>query len=314
MRALSFTAVVFALTACSAGNAAQSSPAAPKPEPAQQTQQKFDAVSGERAFEDLRQQVNFGPRPAGSPANQRTRAFIADQLKAVGLTSSEQTFTADPPAGKVPMANVIATLPGKRPERIVLGSHFDTKPQMPFLFLGANDGASSTALLIELARVLKDKPREFTYEFVFFDGEEAYGEDWSTGNTWGSRYYVDAARKAGTLSGVKAMILLDMIGERGVELRQDQNSTGWLNDIFWRTAGRLGHQRTFLAEQTSIDDDHMAFVRAGIPAIDLIDLDYPHWHEASDTIDKVDARSLKIVGDVVVAALPEVEKRLASGR
>lgn len=311
---------LFAVMACSTGSAQQSpapsplpSPSAPAAvsnatEPAQAA--TFAEVSGERAMEDVRAMVALGPRPAGTPANQKTRAFIARQLKAVGISATEQPFVADTPVGKVPMANVIATLPGKRPEKIVIGSHFDTKPNMPFLFLGANDGGSSTGLLIELARVLKDKPREFTYELVFFDGEEAWGE-WETGNTFGSRHYVDAAKKAGTLGGVKAMILLDMIGERGTQIRQDLNSTSWMNDIFWRAAGRLGHQRTFIADITSVEDDHFPFKNAGIPVIDIIDLDYEHWHQAGDTLDKLDPRSLKIVGDVVVAALPDVEKRLA---
>lgn len=316
-----FVPALIVIAACSAGNAAQTpsaSPAppsgataAPPPAAAPEGMQKFDAVSGERAFKDLEQLVAIGPRPAGSPANQRTRAFIAAQMKALGLTATEQAFIADTPVGKVSMANVIVTLPGKRPERIILSSHFDTKPENSFVFVGANDGGSSTALLIELARVLKDTPREFTYELVFFDGEEAWGE-WTTGNTFGSRYYVDAARKAGTLGGVKTMILLDMIGGRGLTIKKDLNSTTWLNEIVWRTAGRLGYQQTFVDDITSVEDDHFPFRNAGIPVIDLIELDtYEHWHQASDTLDKIDPRSMKIVGDVVVAALPEIEKRLA---
>lgn len=292
--------------------------AAPRPPAAETPQtpaasQTFATVDGDRAFEDLRQMVAIGPRPAGSAAIQRTRAFITGQMKAVGLTVQEQPFMASTPVGQVAMANLIVTLPGTRPDRIIISSHYDTKPVTEFVFVGANDGGSSTALLMELARVLKDKPREYTYELVFFDGEEAWGE-WNTGNTFGSRYYVDAAKKAGTLGGVKAMILLDMIGERGVQLLQDMNSTAWLNDIFWRAAGRLNHTRTFVADTTAVEDDHFPFKNAGVPVIDLIDLDYPSWHQAGDTLDKIDPRSLKIVGDVVVAALPMVEARLKAGR
>ncbi|MDQ3169512.1 MAG: M28 family peptidase [Acidobacteriota bacterium] len=271
------------------------------------------AVDGERAFEHVKQMVAIGPRPAGSPAIERTRAYITSQIEAMGLKVEPQRFMARTPVGQVAMSNLRVTLPGTRPGRIVIGSHYDTKPEKTFVFVGANDAGSSTGLLIELARVLKDSPREFTYELVFFDGEEAWG-DWASGNTFGSRHYVDAARSDGTVSGVKAMILLDMVGERGVQLRQDMSSTGWLNDIVWRTAARLGHQRTFLAETTAVDDDHIPFIRAGIPAIDLIDLDYPAWHTAGDTLDKLDPRSLQIVGEVVVAALPAVEARLKTGR
>ena len=288
-------------------------PAATPPTTGQTQTRSFPAVSGERAFDDLKQLVAIGPRPAGSAGMQRMRAYISGEMQKLGLTVQEQAFMATTPVGQVAMANLIVTLPGKRSEKILIGSHYDTKPEKDFVFVGANDGGSSTALLIELARVLKDKPREYTYELVFFDGEEAWGE-WSTGNTWGSRHYVDAAKRAGTLGQVKALVLLDMIGERGLELRQDTNSTRWLNDIVWRTAGRLGHTRTFVADITTIDDDHMPFIQAGVPAVDLIDLDYPAWHTAEDTLDKVDPQSLKIVGDVVVAVLPEIEKRLSGGR
>jgi len=303
------------IAACSAGNAAQTpSPAAqapPQAAPAPQPKQSFDAVSGERAFEDLKRLVAIGPRPAGSAGIRRTRAYITKQMEAIGLKVREQAFVASTPVGQVPMANLIVTLPGKRSERIIISSHYDTKPETDFVFVGANDGGSSTALLIELARVLRDQPREFTYELVFFDGEEAWG-DWNTGNTFGSRHYVDAAKKAGTLAGVKAMILLDMIGGRGLTIKKDLNSTTWLNEIVWRAAGRLGYQQTFVEDITSVEDDHFPFKNAGIPVIDLIELDtYEHWHRASDTLDKIDPRSMKIVGDVVVAALPDIEKRLA---
>jgi len=306
---------MFAALACSTGGARAPEPQAAATPPSQAAPasadtQTFSGVDGTRAFEDLKAMVAIGPRPAGSAAIRQTRAYITRQMRAAGLTVSEQAFMATTPVGQVPMANLIVTLPGKRPERIIISSHYDTKPESGFVFVGANDGASSTALLMELARVLKGTPREFTYELVFFDGEEAWG-DWNTGNTFGSRHYVEAAQKAGTLAGVKAMILLDMIGERGVEIRKDLNSTGWLNEIIWRTAARLGHQRTFVAGTTAVEDDHMPFLKAGVPAVDLIDLDYPAWHTAGDTLDKVDARALQIVGDVVVAALPEIEKRLS---
>lgn len=305
---------MFAALACSTGAQPQPSPAPapaiPQAPAAPAARAAFADVDGNRAFEDLKAMVAIGPRPAGSPGIRQTRAYITRQMRAVGLTVSEQAFMASTPVGQVPMANLIVTLPGRRPERIIISSHYDTKPESGFVFVGANDGGSSTALLMELARVLKDRPREFTYELVFFDGEEAWG-DWNTGNTFGSRHYVDAAKKAGTLAGVKAMILLDMIGERGVEIRKDLNSTSWLNDIIWRAAARLGHQRTFIADTTAVEDDHLPFLKAGVPAVDLIDLDYPAWHTAGDTLDKIDPQSLEIVGGVVVAALPDIEKRLA---
>ena len=268
-----------------------------------------------RAYEDLRRQVGFGPRPAGSAALAQCRQYIVSQLKAAGVTVREDAFQATTPLGPVRMVNVIGTIPGRRPDRIALATHYDTKRFDEFRFVGASDGASSTAAVLELARVLAGRRGEYTIELLFFDGEEAV-VDWYTNNdnTYGSRHYVEAARKAGTLGGLKALLLLDMIGDRSLTIRRDANSTGWLTDIIWTSAARLGYGSFFLNEVTTIDDDHMPFVRAGVPAVDVIDLDYPAWHTAQDDLDRVSARSLQIVGDTVLDALPRVEQRLASGR
>jgi glutaminyl-peptide cyclotransferase len=265
---------------------------------------------GARAWAHLRAQVDIGPRVAGTPENAKTRAFIISTLAASGITAVEQPFEARTPLGTVKMANVIATLPGDRPERIILASHFDTKLFKEFRFVGASDGASSTAALLELARVLKERPRPFTLEFLFLDGEEAVVEWTATDSTYGSRHYVQQARAAGTLAGIKALILLDMIGDADLNIRREENSTRWLTDIIWNAARRLGHQRHFLNESTPIEDDHLPFLEAGVAAVDIIDLDYAAWHTVDDTLDKVSAESVKIVGDVVLAALPEIEQRL----
>jgi glutaminyl-peptide cyclotransferase len=279
---------------------------------AAQTATPFDST---RAYNHVRDQVAFGPRPAGSPANDKTRAYIISTLAKSGYTAVEQPFDTTTPVGPVKMTNIVATLPGQRPERIAIASHFDTKPINEFRFLGANDGGSSTGALLELARVLKTRPKPtFTIEFLFFDGEEAYGEWRDPNHTYGSRQYVTAARASGTLAGLKALILLDMIGDRALNLRRDTNSATWLTDIFWATAKRLGYGANFLDEPFPVEDDHIPFVKAGVPSLDLIDLDYPAWHTAGDTLDKVSAGSLQIVGDVVLAALPEVEARLVKGR
>ncbi|HVG86238.1 MAG TPA: M28 family peptidase, partial [Vicinamibacterales bacterium] len=258
-----------------------------------------------------REQVALGPRPAASAANEKLRQYLIKTLGEAGYTATEQPFEASTPVGRVKMANVVATLAGDRPERILLASHFDTKPINEFRFVGANDGGSSTGALLELARVLKVRPKpRFTLEFVFFDGEEAYGEWREPNHTYGSRQYVTAARAAGTLGAIRALVLLDMIGDRSLNLKRDTNSTPWLTDILWSTARRLGHAAHFLDEPLPVEDDHMPFVKAGIPSVDLIDLDYPDWHTASDTLDKVSAGSLQVIGDVVLAALPEIETRL----
>ena len=272
----------------------------------------FDST---RAYTHVREQVALGPRPAGSPANAKLREYVIKHLADAGYKTVEQSFEASTPVGRVTMTNLIATLPGERPERILLTSHFDTKPVNEFRFVGANDGGSSTGALLELARVLKARPKpRFTIEFVFFDGEEAYGEWRDPNHTYGSRHYVTTARAAGTLGSIRAMILLDMIGDRSLNLRRDTNSTTWLTDIIWATARRLGHAAHFLDEPFPVEDDHMHFVKAGVPSVDLIDLDYADWHTAGDTLDKVSARSLQIVGDVVLAALPDIEARLLKSK
>jgi Zn-dependent M28 family amino/carboxypeptidase len=265
-----------------------------------------------RAFEHLRQQVAFGPRPAGSAALAQCRRYIVEQLKAAGIAAREQAFDAETPTGRVHMINLIATIPGRRADRIVLATHYDTKLFREFRFVGASDGASSTAAVLELGRALKARQNELTIELLFLDGEEAVVEWRDNDHTYGSRYYVDAARKAGTLAGLKALVLLDMIGDRDLTIRRDGNSTGWLNDLVWASAAKLGQRRTFVDEYTTVDDDHVPFARAGVPVIDIIDLDYPAWHTAQDDLERVSARSLQIVGDVVLDAWPAIEKRLAT--
>ena len=266
-----------------------------------------------RAWTDLERQVAFGPRPSGSGPLAACRAYIEAQLKAAGITFREQPFDAMTPAGIIHMTNVVGTIPGRRPERIALATHYDTKRFSEFTFVGASDAASSTAAVLELARVLKNRQNEFTIELLFLDGEEAVNTEWrDPDNTYGSKYYVRAARQAGTLGGLKALILLDMVGDRDLDIRADSNSARWLNSIVWSSAARLGYTSTFIPEDFAVEDDHLPFVEAGVPSVDIIDLDYPQWHPAQDDLDHVSARSLQIVGDVVLDALPQIERQLSA--
>jgi len=306
--ACSTVALVGAMIACTGAESARTMDPSPAAEAQSAPTIAFDS---KRAFEHLRKQVSFGPRPSGTPAIVETRRYIVEQLKASGIESREQMFIGMTPLGEVSMTNVIATIPGKRRERIVLASHFDTKLFREIKFVGANDGASSTAALLELGRVLKQRQNEFTIELLFLDGEEARLEWRGNDNTYGSRHYVEAAQKDKSLGTVKAFVLLDMIGDRDLTVRRDANSTPWLVDIVWAAAAKLGHSGTFSNELTTIEDDHLPFLRAGVPAVDIIDLDNPTWHTAQDTLEFVSARSLQTVGDVVLAAIPEIEKRLA---
>src|SRR5262245_35181346 len=269
-----------------------------------------------RAWTDLERQVAFGPRPAGSAALARCRQYIEAQLKAAGISYREQPFDAMTPAGVVKMVNVIGTIPGRRPERIALATHYDTKRFREFKFVGASDGASSTAAVLELARVLKNRQNEYTIELLFLDGEEAVNTEWrDPDNTYGSHYYVRAAREGGTIAGIKAVVLLDMIGDRNLDIRREANSTRWLGDVVWAAAAKLGYSSTFIAEDIgAIEDDHLAFLGVGIPSLDIIDLDYPQWHTAQDDLDHVSARSLQIVGEVVLDAWAQIEQQLTARR
>ena len=265
-----------------------------------------------RAWTDLERQVAFGPRPSGSAPLAACRQYIEAQLKAAGITFREQPFDAMTPAGMIHMINVVGTIAGRRPERIALATHYDTKRFAEFTFVGASDAASSTAAVLELARVLKNRQNEFTIELLFLDGEEAVNTEWrDPDNTYGSKYYVRAAQQAGTLGGLKALILLDMVGDRDLDVRADSNSARWLNSIVWSSAARLGYTSAFLPEDFTVEDDHLPFVQAGVPSVDIIDLDYPQWHTAQDDLDHVSARSLQIVGDVVLDALPQIERQLS---
>ena len=209
------------------------------------------------------------------------------------------------------MVNLSVVIPGGAAERLLIGGHYDTKLFRSFRFVGANDGGSSAALLLELARVLKTRSNPLTIELVFFDGEEALLEWSGSDHTYGSRHYVETARSSGTLETIRAMLLVDMVGDRDLNIRRESNSTRWLTDIVWAAASRLGHGGVFLDEPLAVEDDHVPFLQAGVPAADIIDLDFAAWHTPDDTLDKVSARSLQTVGDVLLAALPQIEAHLA---
>jgi glutaminyl-peptide cyclotransferase len=295
---------------CASTNDAQSTPPRhQKPPSAHETRAGAVFDSG-RAFEHVRQLVAIGPRPAGSPGIEQARRYIREQIKAIGLTVTEQAFDARTPLGTVKMVNLSVVIPGASPDRLLITGHYDTKLFRPFRFVGANDGGSSAAMLLELARVLKGRGNALTIELVFFDGEEAVLDWTGTDHTYGSRHYVDDAIAAGTLETIRAMVLVDMVSDRDLKILRESGSTPWLTDIIWAAAKRLGHSAVFLDRSTLIEDDHVPFLRAGVPAVDIIDLDYAAWHTAADTLDNISARSLQTVGDVLLAALPQLENKL----
>ncbi len=290
---------------------------------------------GERAFEHVRKQVEFGPRPPGSAELEKTRGYLIDQLKSYGLQVMTDEFHPVTPVGNRKMVNVTAELPGESTDVIIISSHYDTKLFKQFKFVGANDGGASTGELLEIARVMaasKTKPK-LTYWFVFFDGEEALCFGWDDchnpnpadpkkplpDNTYGSRHYVAQLIDKSELKRVRAMILLDMIGYKNLRLGRDDLSTTWLQDVVWQTAKQIGYGSQFVDAREGVgDDDHGPFLRAGVDSLDIIQLstygvsDSEYWHTKEDTLDKISSKSLKVVGDAVIGSLPKIEERLVS--
>lgn len=279
------------------------------------------SFNGERALDHVRKQIEIGPRPPGSPESAKTREYIINELTSMGTRVETDEFTSATPLGEKKMVNITAEIPGESKDVIILASHYDTKYFKDMRFVGANDPAASVGTLLELGRVLAGTKPKLTYWLVFFDGEEAFCENWddcgkpeAPDNTYGSRRYVNQLRSSKELDRVRALILLDMMGYKQLELGRDTLSTKWLQDIVWQTARELGYRSYFVDRPEGVGgDDHEPFLKAGVPAVDLIQLNsYPHWHTPEDTLDKVSAKSMKVVGDVVSASLPRLEQRLLS--
>ena len=271
------------------------------------------AFNGDRAFDDLNRLVSFGPRPAGSPALAQARQWIEGELKGTGAQVEEDSFVAGTPIGPISMTNLIAKFPGSRRETVIVAGHYDTKRFDNFRFVGANDGGSSAALLLELARVLNGQKHALNYWLVFFDGEEAVRTQWEgTDNTYGSRHLVEKLSASGELSRIEALILVDMIGDAQLRIPRDAYSTPWLLALVFKTAQRLGYSRYFTDSQGAEQDDHIPFVNAGVSALDLIAPEYgpngSYWHTAQDTVEHCSSQSLTIVGRVVAASLVELDK------
>ncbi|MCH2112057.1 MAG: M28 family peptidase [Planctomycetes bacterium] len=276
-------------------------------------------VDGGRAWKDLEHLVQMGPRRIDTPQSVETRAYIKAQLEPLGWVFEEDTFEATPPAesqrqGTVTGTNLLAHLKGTQPGNLWFASHYDTfdRPR----FVGANDAGSSTALLIELGRQLAcNEPREgYGITLCWFDGEEPfYPVRWDdhSNSTFGSRHLADKMEAEGTLKDIRALILLDMVGDRQLGLTIESMSSGWIRSAFERTASALGHKQLFV-DRREIKDDHLPFIKKGVPAADLIDFRFgpgnSWWHTNEDTLDKCSQTSLQIVGDVVLSAVPVLER------
>jgi Zn-dependent M28 family amino/carboxypeptidase len=310
-KAISTAVLLFLLFAVGCGQPSASD----SQKPADRKPEKISDFDATRAQEHLKRLVEIGPRPPGSAAIKKTQEYIIGELRSYGLKVTEDSFDAETTRGRVAMKNIIAEIAGQRNDIVIVAGHYDTKPQAGFI--GANDGGSSTAAVLEMARALAATRLEYTLWLVFFDGEEAF-VDWNANdgkdNTYGSRHMAARLAADGTIKRVKAMVLVDMIGDRNLDLLRDYESTRWLIDVVWNTAHQIGYGKHFLKADGAYSDDHIPFKEAGVPVIDIIDFNYgpnnSYWHTSQDTLDKVSGESIKIVGDVVIRSLPEIFKRL----
>jgi glutaminyl-peptide cyclotransferase len=268
---------------------------------------------GAAALTYTRRAVAFGERPSGSEAINKTRQWIVAELKPLGGELTLDSFTGQTPTGPVPMANIVLRFPGTSGKRIVISGHYDTKRIPMVHFVGANDAGSSTGFLIEFARVAVKLKHSDDLVVVFFDGEEAVGQWSDSDSRYGSRHLAEKWLADGTLRQVKALINVDMIGDKTLDLSNDANSSENLRQSATEIAGRLGYRKYFRTDEGAVDDDHKPFADAGVNVIDIIDLDYgpngSYWHTAEDTMDKLGVRSFQVVGDVVIALVEELGAR-----
>ncbi len=263
--------------------------------------------NGARALAYTREFVSIGPRWIGSPGHAKAEAFLRKQFEHDQL--EEDTFTATTPEGPMPMRNFIVRFPGKKDGVIVVATHYETNyPLRNINFVGANDGGSTTGLLIELANHLRGRTLDgYSVWLVFFDGEEAV-QQWSHSDSlYGSRHLAAKWQSDGTLRRIKAFLLADMLGDKNLDVERDLNSTPWVEEVVKKAAARLGYQSYFFANTDRVEDDHLPFVQRGVPSADVIDLDYgpqnSYHHTAQDTMDKLSAKSLTITGNVFLETI-----------
>ncbi len=269
--------------------------------------EKTGGFDGARAYAHVARLVEIGPRPPGSDGIKRTQQYIQSELESYGCKVESDDFGADTPVGRLAMKNFVVKIAGAGSGVVLLATHYDTL-RMPN-FVGADDGGSSTAVILELARILCKHKNALSIWIAFFDGEEAL-EKWSeTDSRYGSRQMAARLAASGDLRRIKAMLLADIVGNHNLRIKRESSSTRWLTDLVWSVAKRLGYGGVFVSEEASIEDDHDPFLKRGVAAADVIDLEVPYWHTTQDTLDKVSPRSLAIVGHVFLESVAELEKK-----
>ena len=270
--------------------------------------EKTGGFDGKRAFADVAKQVDFGPRPSGSQTIAQVQDYILSQLSSASCTADVDAFNAETPAGQIAMKNILVKIPGERPGIILLATHYDTKKLDNFV--GADDGGSSTAVMLELARLLCAQHGRYAVWIAFFDGEEAVNREWKDpDNRYGSRQMAAKLAISGDLPKIRAFLLADIVGSRELRIKRDSNSDKALTDLMWATAKNLGYSGVFVNDPTAIEDDHQSFSARGVRTVDVIDLEIPYWHTPQDTLDKISSKSLAVVGHVFVETVKQLQTK-----
>src|SRR6266850_1950722 len=269
----------------------QSADDAPAPE-------KTGGFDGKRAFAHVVKQVSFGPRPSGSQAISHLQDYLQSELKSYGCNVETDSFGADTPVGRLPMKNFLVKIPGEKPGLILLGTHYDTL--LKDNFVGADDAGSSTAVMLELARLLCPQHGNYAVWIAFFDGEEAMKQWSDTDSRYGSRQMAARFAASGDIKKIKAFLLADIVGGRKAQFLRESSSTPALIDLVWNTSAKLGYSAIFRNDTTSAEDDHDSFLKRGIPAVDVIGdfTNNGYWHTPQDSLDKISTKTLAIVGHV----------------
>jgi Zn-dependent M28 family amino/carboxypeptidase len=267
-----------------------------------------------RAMQYVKDIVAFGPRPIGSTNHKKVEDYIHAHLK--GDSVEDDTFTVDTTEGKFPVHNIIAKYPGTRDGIIVIASHYDTNyPLRNATYVGANDGGSSSALLLEIANQLRGKKREgYSVWLLWDDAEESMRLPWfDPESLYGVRHLAQKWQDDGTIKKIKAFLLEDMIGDADLNIEHEQSSTPWLEDMIYQAATRVGYQSHFFGRTIPMQDDHIPFLQLGVPSADLIDFEYGYgnvfWHTPQDTVDKLSPKSLEIVGTVTLETVRMLDKK-----
>ena len=267
-----------------------------------------------RAMEFVKEIVAFGPRPLGSKTHEKVESYIVSHLK--GIDIAHDDFEINSPEGHFPVHNILAKFPGTRDGIIVIASHYDTNwPLRNTPYVGANDGASSSALLLEIANQLRGKRLNgYSVWLLWDDGEESMKLPWDDAEAlYGVRHIAQKWQDDGTLKKVKAFLLEDMIGDSDLNVEKVTDATPWLEDLIYQAATNVGYQSHFFGREMFIGDDHQPFLNRGVPAADLIDLNYGYnnvfWHTPQDTVDKISPKSLGIVGTVTLETVRLLNQR-----